>query len=87
MPKTKLSIRESNKTSKKASEDRMLVALIDKNLTMVGMQKKELAVLLHMGESTLHARCRNPGDFRRSELQRIFEVLHFSEEDKAQIKW
>lgn len=83
MPKVTI----NKKASQRASEDKILVALINKNLTILGMQKKELAVRIHMGESTLHARCRRPGTFRRSELQDIFDVLHFSEADKAQIKW
>lgn len=90
MPKTRLgeSVKKSNNVKvSKAADDRILVALIQKNLAIVGMQKKELAVLLHMGESTLHSRCKNPEDFRRSELRTLFEVLQFSEEDKAQIKW
>lgn len=83
MPKVKLGMRASRQTD----DDRMLIALIDKNLKIRGMQKKELAVKTGMAESTLYSRCRKPGDFKRSELRRIFNVLGFSDEDKAAIKW
>ena len=82
MPKIK-----SNKADKQAAEDRELAALIIKNLAVCGMKKAELAEAIGLAPNTLYYRLRHPGTFRRMELQKIFDLLGFSAEDKAAIKW
>lgn len=85
MPKVKIAAYQEAK--QRIEDDNHLIALLNKNLTLMGLNKKELAAALGMPKDTMYYRFRNPGTFRRDELQRIFAVLRFSPEDKAAVRW
>ena len=72
---------------RKKMADTEMMAIISKYLTLRGLTRRDLARRILMPETTLYARCRNPGDFRREELMKIFNVLNVSEDDKDAIPW
>jgi hypothetical protein len=66
--------------------DVMLKALIESKAILAGIHdKKVLAAKMHMPLSTLYDRIRNPGTFRRRELQMLCKILKFTETEKASI--
>lgn len=58
------------KETEDQKKDRMLAAIIAKNMTLYGYtDKKELALLLRMNRSSFYRKLRGDSDFTKTELQ------------------
>ena len=64
-----------------------IVGIIEGHLINAGIKKTQLAKEALIPYSTFCYKMRNPGDFRRDELKRIFSVLQLTDEDKKRIPW
>lgn len=74
------------KETEDQKKDRMLAAIIAKNMTLYGYtDKKELALLLRMNRSSFYRKLRGDSDFTKTELRRLFRVLKFTPEEKEAV--
>lgn len=78
MPKLKES--EDEKT------DKLFKGIVAKNMVLCGYHtNKDLAPKMYMHINTLNYKMNDPDRFDRKELKRLFRLLKFSEEEKAQV--
>lgn len=74
------------KESESAAKDRLLRALIAKNMAMKGIEyKKDLAKYLNMSDRTVREKIRHPDQFTRLELRMLFSILNFTAEEKEAV--
>ena len=66
-------------------QNKMLTALMSKYLSLSDMDKRALAVRMHMSRSTLYNRLSDPGSIQLDELRRMFQVLGFTDDEKLQV--
>lgn len=65
-------------------QNRAIKGIIQSKMIRLGLKTKDLAVKIHMPESTMYLRMRNPDTFQVGELRRICTALKFTEEEKEQ---
>jgi pantothenate kinase len=77
VPKLKL-----NDTEQK---NRVVNALIKKNMVLLGVNDEELAIKARFTRRTLQNRRNNPESYTLGELRRICTALKLTDEEKAQL--
>ena len=61
-------------------------AYVEKNMVLQGIDTKpELAKRMGICHSTLYRKLQQPDYFTTKELRSLFKVLHFSNEEKAEV--
>lgn len=74
------------KQSEKEAANELLIALINKNMTLKHIRTyEELAGKMGFCPATMYAKRNNPDKFTRGELWRLFRVLGFSREEKEAV--
>nr|DAI29998.1 MAG TPA: Regulatory protein-modification, helix-turn-helix, transcriptional regulator, DNA [Caudoviricetes sp.] len=72
--------------AKKTNQNRMLLALIAKYMTLQGMNyQKELSGVLNICENSVINKLKNPDTFTLPEIRQLARYFGFSDEEKAQI--
>jgi hypothetical protein len=72
--------------SDEVKRDRLFKAYAAKNMALCGYDhNKDLAPRMHMHQRTFNYKMRDPDKFTRKELRTLFQILKFSDEEKAGI--
>lgn len=74
------------KENEQEKKNRLLAAYISKYMTLYGYKNiDDLAIKWHMKRSTAYNRLKNPSKINLGEIRILFDVLHFTDEERLSV--
>ena len=86
MPKVNPLTERAKREQEKEAKDDMFRRYVKSHCALRGVNSQyELSKLVTTSPATMSYKLRNPDRFTRRELQRLFEVLNFSDKEKLEV--